>query len=302
MKDQDNFSNPTPMIKFWNKLPLIARAILVGFIVNTLGVGIWLLGASFIPAPWSILFMVVILFIYWQYFSGNWGPPNSTRLFRQSSFRKTSFNKPVRTWSVVAAFLLFVFLNAALVLTFRIVEFQPDTFKTARYLETVPTWLAWAFLIMASMVAGICEEIGFRGYMQAPMEKKYGPVVAITITSVVFVVVHLHQAWAGGLLIHIFVVSFMIGYLAYATNSLLPGILAHTAFDIVNFSYWWSDVAGNFERKPIGMTGVDAHFIITAIIVGTVTVLFVISIKKLLVLKKRQGSFDPHPNLPGNIG
>ena len=53
-------------------------------------------------------------------------------------------------------------------------------------------------ILVVSLVAGICEEIGFRGYMQTPLEQKYGPVAGISITSLVFVVVHLHQTWAGG--------------------------------------------------------------------------------------------------------
>jgi len=138
---------------------------------------------------------------------------------------------------------------------------------------------------MASLVAGICEEIGYRGYMQAPLEKKYGPIVGISITSIVFVVVHIHQAWASGILLGIFAISFMLGYLAYSTKSLLPGIIAHVSFDIVNFSYWWSDVVGTFEHKPISMTGVDNHFIFTVMVVLLSIILFIVSIRKLLKLK-----------------
>ena len=141
---------------------------------------------------------------------------------------------------------------------------------------------------MASLVAGICEEIGYRGYMQAPLEQKYGPVAGISITSLVFAVAHIHQAWASGMvgMIVIFVISFMIGYLAYSTKSLLPGIIAHVSFDIINFSYWWSDVMGTFERKPVSMTGVDNHFIITLMVVLLSIILFIGIIRQLLKLKK----------------
>lgn len=271
--------------RLWFKVPISIQAILIGFTVNTLGVGIWVLTASYLPVPWPVLVMAMILFIYWKYFSGNWRP-KSSQSFRRFCFRQTKLSKPVWTWGLIASFLLFVFLNSGLVLTFRIVEFQPDVFKTARYLESLPMWISWSFLIMASMVAGICEEVGFRGYMQKPLENKYGPIIGISIVSFVFVLVHLHQAWAGGVLIHIFVVSFMIGYLAYASNSLLPGIFAHITFDIVNFSYWWSDVAGTFEHKPIGMTGVDIHFILVVSVVSLSALFFVFAIRKLLALKQ----------------
>jgi len=86
-------------------------------------------------------------------------------------------------------------------------------------------------------------------------------------------------------LVQIFVISFMIGYLAFSTNSLLPGIICHVSFDIINVSYWWSDVIGTFERKPISMTGVDNHFIITVMVVLLSTVLFIVAIRKLLKMK-----------------
>jgi membrane protease YdiL (CAAX protease family) len=128
--------------------------------------------------------------------------------------------------------------------------------------------------------------------MQAPLERKYGPLAGISITSLVFALAHIHQAWAGGMvgMIVIFLISCMIGYLAYSTKSLLPGIIAHITFDIINFSYWWSDVIGTFERKPIGMTGVDNHFIIALMVVFLTIILFIVAIRKLLKLKRKDSA------------
>ena len=284
-----NLTNNTTQLPFyhqlWLKIPLILRAIIIGFIVNTIGVGSWILAIMFIPAPWSVLVMAILLVLYWKYFSGSWAPKR-TQKFRASHIRITALKKPIWTWALIAAFSLVLFLSFGLAFTFRIVEFQPEVFKTATYLDSAPLWISWAYIIMASLVAGICEEVGFRGYMQLPMEKKYGPLIGISITSIIFVLVHLHQAWAGGILMHIFIISFMIGYLAYATNSLLPGIIAHTTFDIVNFSYWWSDVAGTFQHKPIGVTGIDPHFIATTTILALSFVLFILATRKLISLKE----------------
>ena len=177
-------------------------------------------------------------------------------------------------------------MHAGWILTFRLVEFQPEIFKTSSYLNDLPPWTSWSLIVMGSLVAGICEEVGFRGYMQAPLEKKYGPVVAISVTSLVFVVIHLHQAWASGMLFGIFGISFMLGYLAYASNSLIPGIIAHVSFDVLNFAYWWSDVIGTYERKPISTTGPDMHFFISALVVLVSILLFVITIRKLLKIRR----------------
>ena len=277
--------------RFWMKVPLVVRSVLSGFGVSSLGIGIWVLLVVLLvtnnPTPWSVAPMGAILILYWMYFSGKWSPSN-TQVFRRFCMRQINLKKSVWIWGLLAAFFIFLFVNACLILTFRLVEFQPEIFKTSRYLNDFPAWTTWSFIIMASLVAGICEEIGYRGYLQTPLEQKYGPVVAISIASIVFVIIHLHQAWATGILGQIFVISFMIGYLAYSTNSLLPGIIAHVSADITNYSYWWSDVIGNFDRKPISMTGVDNHFIITVMLVLLLIVLFIVAIKKLLKLKMKE--------------
>ena len=272
--------------RYWMKVPLIVRSVLLGFSVSSLGVGIWMLLAMNIPVPWSIVGMGTILILFWMYFSGKWSPSN-TQAFRRFCIRQTKLRRSVWIWGLMAAFSVIISLHWGFTLTFRIYEFQPEIFKTAAYLNDYPAWMSWSIIIMASLVAGICEEVGYRGYLQKPLEEKYGPVAGISITSFVFVVIHLHQAWASGILVGIFVISFMIGYLAYSTNSLIPGIIAHVSFDIINFSYWWSDVIGTFEHKPISMTGVDNHFVLTVVLVFVSTILFIVAVRKLLKLKMK---------------
>jgi membrane protease YdiL (CAAX protease family) len=270
--------------RFCMKVPLVLRSILIGFGVSSLGVGIWTILATSFPSVGSVVVMGMILILFWMYFSGKWKPSN-TQAFRRFCIRQINLKKLVWIWGLVAAFFIVLFLHSSFTLTFRIVEFQPEIFKTLSFINDVPALQAWSAIIGISMVAGICEEIGYRGYLQKPLEQKYGPVAAISISSLVFVVIHLNQAWLVSILVPAFFISFMIGYLAYATNSLIPGIIAHVTFDIINVSYWWSDVIGTFERKPIGMTGVDNHFIITVVLVLLSTLLFIIAIRKLLKLK-----------------
>ena len=270
--------------RFWMKVPLVVRSILIGFGVSTIGVSTWVLLVSIIPGPWSVLLMVTFLIFLWMYFNGKWKPSN-TQAFRRFCMRQTNLKSAVWTWGLIAAFLIFIIVNASFMLTFRFIEFQPEIFKTLSFLNELPALQAWSIIIGISMTAGVCEEIGYRGYLQKPLEQKYGAIVAISISSIIFIVIHLHQAWLASIMVPIIPISFMIGYLAYATNSLIPGIIAHVSFDIILSSYWWSDVIGTFEHKPISMTGVDNHFIITLMVVLLSSILFIVVIRKLLKMK-----------------
>jgi membrane protease YdiL (CAAX protease family) len=175
---------------------------------------------------------------------------------------------------LLGAFFVLV-LQSGLVVTFRLIQFPADRFAQGFGFESEPLWIVWPIILIASLSAGLTEEAGFRGYGLVPLQKRYGPVLANIIISVLFVLFHLNQAWAPPLLLHLFVASFMFGAIAYASGSLLPGIIAHTVLDIVNFSYWWTDVAGRFEYQPIAITGMDLHFLVWSVLLTVSGVLFV---------------------------
>jgi len=283
MEEKINTIQPhSRFITLWMKFPVWLRAILLGAGVSTLGVGFWVLSVTLTPLYIAIPLTIIFIIFYIRYFSGTW-PLDSTSQFRQMCFRFTGTGTVSMKWSLVASLFLLVFLNAMMVLTFRLTEFHPETFKTATFLTSMSPFLAWPLLILASVVAGVCEETGFRGYMQVPMERKYGVIIGITITGLAFVAVHLHQAWAGGILFQIFLAAIMIGLLAFATKSLVFGIVVHTLFDIVNFSYWWSDLAGTFLYKPVSITGIDLHFIATLIIFLGAALIFLAASRKLVL-------------------
>jgi hypothetical protein len=260
--DQGSNRKNSALLKLWRRIPLPVRAIAMGLAVSTLGIAVWQVLAFTIPMPFSFSLMAFLLVVYLMFFSGKWGPPG-TKGIRAEFFRST--NLTGKTWIIaICAALIIVFIEqAGLVVTFRILEFPSELFREEyNFLELMPEWAGWLVIIMISLVAGICEEVGFRGYMQYPLERRYGPFAAVTIVSVVFVLVHLHQAWSAPIIIHIFVISALFGVLAYRSSSLLPGIIGHVIMDIFNFSFWWSDLGNRFDKKPIASTGIDTHFLL----------------------------------------
>jgi hypothetical protein len=78
-----------------------------------------------------------------------------------------------------------------------------------------------------------------------------------------------------------------MGILAYATGSLIPSIVAHVVLDVFNFSYWWSDVAGRFAKRPLAETGIDAHFILWGLVLGASLALLVWTLHKINVARQR---------------
>jgi len=274
----------SPITRFWLRIPVLIRAIIVGAFAEAIGVGVWVLSLAVLPAPWAVVVMGGFLWSYWKYFSGSWWPRSTTEA-RSKNFRAVKLSADGWKWGLAGTFLFVVVFQSASVLTFRLIEFPPET--AADYgLDTLPVWQAWITIIMASVVAGICEETGFRGYMQVPLEARYGPVAGITIVSILFTVFHLGQAWAGPVLFQIFALGMLFGILAYASGSLIPSIIAHIIMDTFNFAFWWTDLGGDFDWQTIAVTGIDPLFI-TAVLTFVASLgLFFWVARKIMTVKE----------------
>ena len=88
-------------------------------------------------------------------------------------------------------------------------------------------WGALAFVAIAVTAVPVLEEVGFRGWVQRPLERRLSPQPAIALASVLFAAAHLGSSLlparlAGGL---------VLGYAVYATRSVWTGILLHAAWN-----------------------------------------------------------------------
>jgi membrane protease YdiL (CAAX protease family) len=84
-----------------------------------------------------------------------------------------------------------------------------------------------AFYILAIGVAPLLEEFGFRGWIQRPLEKRWGAQAAIAVAAVLFALAHLEpQAvpvrLAAGL---------VLGHAVYATRSIWTGVALHASWN-----------------------------------------------------------------------
>ena len=128
----------------------------------------------------------------------------------------------------------------------------------------IVTVLLW--VVTSAVVAGVVEETSFRGYLQRPIERRHGPVIAILVTGTLFGLAHFAHPEVGVVLLPFYLaVAAVYGGLAYLTDSTLPGMVLHAGGNLFSaldlFTRGRSEWQLTPEAKPlIWETGPDAAF------------------------------------------
>jgi membrane protease YdiL (CAAX protease family) len=209
-------------------------------------------------------FAEVAFLLFFLWWAGGGGPPHSTKSDRAASFRSGKLSVMRWVWGLLAALFFAVTVHASIVLLFRFVPFPLAAFRSGYDLSFIHSQsLKWTAIAISAISAGICEETGFRGYMQHPIERRNGAAPAILISSLFFTSFHLAKAWAIlGMVPIVFGAGVLLGLLAWSARSLLPGMIGHVVMDIGLFGYWWTGIAGDFSGRTISQTGMDRPFLI----------------------------------------
>ncbi len=107
--------------------------------------------------------------------------------------------------------------------------------EAVRLLKSADQPLALAILLPAFVVAGpICEELLFRGFIQAWLRKRVGPRAAIPIAALIFSAVHFSVRQGASnieLLTALFILGCFLSYLYERQGSLLAPIALHCVFN-----------------------------------------------------------------------
>ena len=264
-------------MSFWSKLPVSIRAILSGLVIALVPANVWPILLVSLSTPAAALVEVIFLGFYLYWTTGG-GPPRKTRDSRRHAFRSRQLSREQWLWGIIGAIFFAVTVHASIVVLFRFVQFPLAAFRRGYDLSFIPTLpLKWLAVIVSAISAGVCEETGFRGYMQRPIEECYGAVIAIFISTVFFTVVHLNKAWSLVAMVPIvFGAGLLLGILAWSAQSLIPSMIGHVMMDIGLFAYWWTGIAGEFSARPLHETGADGLFVfacVTALVSLLVTLL-----------------------------
>jgi membrane protease YdiL (CAAX protease family) len=218
----------------WERLPVLVRAIAVGWILLEAGSLFAVLplfgNLAFHPAiPWGLPATCGVLAAFWAFSSGH-GPPQAWRAFRRVCSRAGAV--PRRLWFAAAPAIA---SGAVFLVTLRL--WAPYVMPVAApsvsaRLSSLPATTVACALVAIALGAAVVEETAFRGYMQKPLEERYGIVPALLITGVMFWVAHLDKVTVTHLPGHV-LASVVFGLLAYFTRSLAPAMVAHAAADLV---------------------------------------------------------------------
>jgi membrane protease YdiL (CAAX protease family) len=220
------------------------------------------------------------LYLWW---AGGGGPPQAWKTSRATAFRRGTLTSTQWIWGLIAALFFAVTVHASIVLLFRFVPFPLAAFRHGYDFSFIPSLpLRWLAVVVSAASAGICEETGFRGYMQVPIERRHGAPVAIFISSLFFMALHLNKAWATpGMIPIVFGAGVLLGLLAWYSRSLTFVMIGHTVMDVGLFAYWWTGIAGDFTGRPIRETGVDGPFVMACVVLVGSLLVFLLAISRL---------------------
>lgn len=277
-----------------SRVPVVISAPLVGLAIGLVAANIWpaLLLSLGVPLATVGELLFLAVYVYW---AAGGGPPQSLRTARADSFRLRSLSSSQWRWGLIAALAFAATVHAAIVVLFRIVPFPAAAFHHGYDFSFIPTRpLQWLACVISALSAGVCEEVGFRGYMQRPIERRHGPAIGIAISSLFFMLVHLNKNWSQlGMVPIVFGAGMLLGWLAYASRTLVFPMLGHAIMDIGLFSYWWTQIAGTFQQRPVSETGVDGVFVVECAALVLLVAITLGSIQKLRRLQPGRGGPVP---------
>ena len=273
----------------WGGLPEGGRAIFAGLVIGLLGANVWPLLLLGFGMPTAALGELAFLAIYVVWARG-FLPPASTRSARRMASRATKLTHGHWIWGLPAAVAFAAVVHSAMVLLFRLTPFPAAAFHAGYNLSFIPSVpLQLAACVISALSAGVCEEIGFRGYMQHPLELRHGPVIAIAISALLFMALHLNKDWSViGMTPIVLLAGVLLGLLAWSSGSLLFCIIGHTIMDIGLFAYWWTQILGVFHERPISQTGIDPPFVITAAVFAGMLIFTLVAVWRLREMRREK--------------
>jgi membrane protease YdiL (CAAX protease family) len=106
-----------------------------------------------------------------------------------------------------------------------------------------PSSSLWGFLLPngplesllwvgVAIMAGVCEEVVYRGYLQPQLWALSGSLpLSIALQALIFGVAHVYQGWRPTIITAVY--GLVFGLLAAWRKSIVPGAIAHSIVDLI---------------------------------------------------------------------
>ena len=214
--------NITAIVPIVRRLGLAAVASLAVASLGSLTWGPLLIANTrfFRAVPWSAAAEGIVLFLVWKYLGGS-GRPRKTSTARRDLLRARVVPRTEFLWAAVAGGLSLVALAGLWIVLVRLTGIGGN--PTLPYLSGYSPLVVVLAIGMASLVSPLTEEAAFRGYGQVLLERRFAPVVAVTVSSLLFALYHgPTQGFAPSKLAFYFLVGVVFGAIAFITRSTLP--------------------------------------------------------------------------------
>jgi membrane protease YdiL (CAAX protease family) len=165
---------------------------------------------------------IFVYLCFWVTFKTRYDRP----VFSSLGWRPSTFS-PI--WAVICGVALAILLSlvGSLIQTPKVKSPLDD-------LTATPGMLA-LFGLMAVTVAPLFEEMFFRGFVQPLLSRSLGMVAGIGITAAIFGALHAPEyAYAWQYAVCIALAGAAFGWVRARTNSIIPGIIMHGAFNLAS--------------------------------------------------------------------
>lgn len=239
--------------------------------------------------PWAVPIVFAYLWIFWRYLNGA-GPPGATSGLRRTFLRARRISGYAWFWSLAAGGLGIVALVSGLDIVNRLLPLPQQNLPD---LSRVSSSTVLALLLAAAPVAGVVEEAAFRGYMQGPLEARFGLPTAILVTGTMFALAHLD--FTPILWPYYVAVAALYGTVTCMTRSVLPAIVLHTAGNLYsNLDIWlhgraeWQASAQG--KELVWRAGPDASFLFSGALCVVAAGLMVLAFRRLSRVRGQEGS------------
>jgi membrane protease YdiL (CAAX protease family) len=132
------------------------------------------------------------------------------------------------------------------------------------------------------IVAPICEELIFRGFILKKMLSKYGPVFSIVFSAILYAFIFVNAAG----MIEAFALGLFLGIIFYISKSVLPGIIAHFLFNLLAvLQYPIMELFGIYKTNIVDLAG--ANF---SLMGGIGVILLILGILLLYIEKVKKNA------------